>query len=422
MMLWMSILATLQLVRAVDPGADQQANNRNHQRKPTKPWCRKSAVLTAVNSLNGEEVDSVLLWGGKGDHKEPTGGSAYLSDLWKGSVLTSTSSDTSSSDPSSEGNKEATFGGWENVPQSMVSQAAPDARWKSSGDRMGDYFIAFGGDDDTSYLNDLWVLPLTSVFPQSEGASSSSSSSSTKTPLPSFTTPKNDDGSERNNDSEDGGVGDEEHDHAKGSAAAATATAPAAVWSQVELMSQPTASSDSYSSSSSDSALLFPHARRGHSLVAMPNSKALVLVGGRKEFDVCLRDTWVLPMPVGWPNLVAPPPPPPPTTTMTTRSRVHSGESSNSSSSSAASGDDENGVSSTGKSSQGGDSGGGGGSGGSGVGWGKVSWQRAATLPALCRWGHSASLVTDPTTSAEMVAVFGGRMEVNVRFEERNVD
>ena len=62
MVLWTSMLATLQLVRAVDPGADQQANNRNHQRKPTKPWCRKSAALTAVNSLNGEEVNSVLLW------------------------------------------------------------------------------------------------------------------------------------------------------------------------------------------------------------------------------------------------------------------------------------------------------------------------------------------------------------------------
>jgi hypothetical protein len=180
---------------------------------------------------------------------------------------------------------------------------------------MGDYFVVFGGDDYFTFLNDLWVVPLAPVFPGDRSEGNLSLVEDLSKP-----TVADDDADDIDDDS----------------------TSSPVLWSQVEL----------------NPISPLPHNRRGHTLVGMPASNAMLLVGGRRKHEVCLHDTWVLPMPAGWPKL--------------------------------------SGL----KGSAG------------GLGWGEVSWQKVDPIPSECRWGHSAALATDPTTKAEIVAVFGGRKEV----------
>ena len=110
------------------------------------PWCRKGAVLAHVPSPtpNGDPGgNKVFLWGGKGHDKvELDHGSSYLGDAWIASV------------------EEANL--WSRVPVDV--SASPDGRWKSNGDMVDGFFVAFGGDDNfggnPNYMNDLWVLPM----------------------------------------------------------------------------------------------------------------------------------------------------------------------------------------------------------------------------------------------------------------------
>jgi len=257
------------------------------------PWCRKSAVMVAIDSVEGHDTTGVFLWGGKGEDKaDDLKGQQLLADIWTAAIATDTNDGT------------ATFGGWEKVPQKIST--SPDPRWKSSGDRMGSYFVAFGGDDFTTFLNDLWVLPLASINDTLREGIFSKGKSATA-----------------DDDGDDDPV------------------AAAVLWTKIELA--PTAA--------------LPRERRGHTLVGMPNSQAMLLVGGKKKHSECLPDAWVLPMPSGWPQLA--------------------------------------GVD---------------GSAG-GLGWGETAWHQATPIPSSCRWGHSAVLTEDPTTKAEIVAVFGGRLK-----------
>ena len=73
-------------------------------------------------------------------------GSSVLGDAWVATW----------NDPAPGGELEGAA--WRQIPQAPA--ARPDGRWKSSGDMLPGYFLAFGGDDLTSFLNDLWVLPM----------------------------------------------------------------------------------------------------------------------------------------------------------------------------------------------------------------------------------------------------------------------
>lgn len=95
---------------------------------------------------------------------------------------------------------------------------------------------------------------------------------------------------------------------------------------------------------------LLPHERRGHTLTSLPQSRSLLLVGGRKKHEVCLQDAWMLALPD----------------------------------------EDVMGLNSS---------------------WAETAWREVNAMPGQCRWGHASTLATDPITKSEIVAVFGGRME-----------
>ena len=101
------------------------------------------------------------------------------------------------------------------------------------------------------------------------------------------------------------------------------------------------------------SASKLPPNRRGHTVTTLPGSRKLLVIGGRQRHRRCLDDAWVLPLPEG--DLTMP-------------------------------------DSTT-----------------DGLGWNKSAWIEISGVPGLCRWGHAATLVTDPATSKEGIAVFGGR-------------
>lgn len=96
-----------------------------------------------------------------------------------------------------------------------------------------------------------------------------------------------------------------------------------------------------------------PQNRRGHTVTVLPASRTLVVVGGRQQYRLCLDDAWVLPLPEG--DLTTP----------------------------------EGGT--------------------EGLGWNNSAWAEIPGVPGLCRWGHAATLITDPITKSEGVAIFGGR-------------
>lgn len=113
----------------------------HHHSQGEVPWCMKGGIMsTAPDS-------SIILWSGKGHDKHVAPhGSSLLSSFW---VLNSISTNAKW--------EEAT---WKKFPQHLH----PSGRWKSSGDVIGDYFFAFGGDDGHSFLNDIWGLNLNNVL------------------------------------------------------------------------------------------------------------------------------------------------------------------------------------------------------------------------------------------------------------------
>ena len=102
-----------------------------------------------------------------------------------------------------------------------------------------------------------------------------------------------------------------------------------------------------------------PPNRRGHTVTVLPASRKLVVIGGRQQHRRCLDDTWVLPLPEG--DLTRP---------------------------------DSNTK---------------------GLGWNKSAWVEISGVPGLCRWGHAATLIADPATKTEGIAVFGGRKYIGSR-------
>lgn len=165
---------------------------------------------------------------------------------------------------------DVSFADWKRVP--LDPSASPDGRWKSNGDVLPGYFVAFGGDDSHGFLNDLWVLPLAhalGVAGSSDNATSTINDGEKGASEEGATTAQ-----------VEGGVPDE------------SSTKPTAVNSNEQAMvgwGQPQLQKDSE----------LPHVRRGHTVTVLPSSRLLVVVGGRKKHEVCLHDAWVLPLPKG---------------------------------------------------------------------------------------------------------------------------
>jgi hypothetical protein len=104
--------------------------------------------MTAAHLPDGT-ANSVFLWSGKGhDEVARSHGSSVLDDAWLATL----------NGPTATGKKTDQGVGWSQIPQDPL--ASPDRRWKSSGDMLPGYFVAFGGDDLVTFLNDLWVLPM----------------------------------------------------------------------------------------------------------------------------------------------------------------------------------------------------------------------------------------------------------------------
>mmetsp|Transcript_28248 Transcript_28248/g.63069 ORF Transcript_28248/g.63069 Transcript_28248/m.63069 type:complete len:535 (-) Transcript_28248:168-1772(-) len=93
-----------------------------------------------------------------------------------------------------------------------------------------------------------------------------------------------------------------------------------------------------------------PHSRRGMAVVALHDTKSLIIIGGRQKHESCLPDSWMLKLPDGWDD--------------------------------PALGPDA---------------------------WGEAQWSELPELPSACRWGHAATRVVDSITNTELAAVFGGR-------------
>jgi len=306
------------------------------------PWCRKGGVMVA---LEGQGSASVLLFGGKGHDKvKKSHGSSLMADSW---VLTLLKSDGLPIDLSA-GSISTTEGDsldgparvdWSRVPQ--APSVRPEARWKASGDAIGDFFVVFGGDDGKMFLNDLWVLPLASALRSAQTVDSGRHEGQAPTAGGS---PSGDPGGAPSKGVLTGAIL---------AAATAGAVPPPPVhpvdddddtnndarWGKVVLQ----AGTQS------------PEKRRGHTIVALPTNRALMLVGGRKKHHICLHDAWTLLLPVG---------------------ALANADGST-----------------------------------LGLGWESASWQKVAPLPSQCRWGHASTRVEDPLTKSEMVAVFGGRKE-----------
>ncbi len=366
-----------------------------------------------------EAQSKALIWAGKGHDKRALAhGSTLLDDLWivhvdSASSPSSPSSTTTTSAASAELDLAAAAAAaaavsWQQVPQSpSTAGSAPDGRWKSSGDRIGNFFFVFGGDDGGGFLNDLWVLPLDSggfgntttattalaaeeagreqrrtasasvasedsdrrILGVSCGGSSSSSSSGggdgevrmSSEPSSSrlLKTSVDHDGDDNDDDdNDDDGKDDEKNDYGKASGGGGTRNT--AVWSRPALSPW----------------VELPHVRRGHTITAMPEMRALVLVGGRKKHEVCLHDAWILPLPPALDLFIG-------------------GAASVSSSSSGSTNPAADLLFDPALEAA----------------WAATSWLAATPLPGSCRWGHSSVLVADPTTQEEMVAIFGGRLK-----------
>ena len=244
----------------------------------------------------------------------------------------------------------------------------PDGRWKSSGDRIGNYFFVFGGDDGSGqFLNDLWVLPLKqskNLTILDEPLSSDTMNDAEEEMILGDLFAPEEEEEEESDEASSRGNNDEESDEVTvGDDCTTGKNCHDAAWEGARWV-KPTL--EGGESSGDDVGPRMPHVRRGHTLTALPETRALVLVGGRQKHEVCLPDTWLLTLPASFDPFAV-------------------DAASTGSTSSVSFGVPEV--------------------------WSDAGWFEAQPLPSACRWGHSSVLLMDPTTQTEIVAVFGGRHE-----------